>query len=48
MGSSCSKDANAPITFREEFLKVKLGVRAARCVISSWTFLRLVGGEVAG
>ena len=27
MGSSCSKDPNSPMTFREGFLKVTFGVR---------------------
>ena len=34
------------VAFRERILKVTLGVRLAGCVISSWNFLWLVGGEV--
>ena len=43
-GGSCSKDPHSPMVFREEFSKIKFGVRAAGCV----TFFWLVGGEVIG
>ena len=43
-GSSCSKDPNSLMTFRESFLKATFGVRAEGCM----TFFWLVGGEVTG
>ena len=45
-GSSCSKHLNSLMAFREGFLKSTLGVRIMGCVISSWTFFWLVGGEI--
>ena len=47
-GQLVSKRCKLPSDFQGRFLKAKLRVRAARRVISSWTLLRLVGGEVAG
>ena len=45
--SSCSKDLDSFVfRFLETVLKTTLGVRVARCVISSWTFFSLIGGEV--
>ena len=41
-GSSCSKDPDSLMAFREGFLKATFEVRFAGCVIFSW----LVGGKV--
>lgn len=46
--SSCSKDQNSLMAFREVFLKATLGVWVSGCLISSWTLFWLVGGEVTG
>ena len=43
-GSSCSKDPNSLMAFREGFLKATFGVRAAGCMTVFW----LVGSEVTG
>ena len=44
--SSCSKDLDSFVfRFLETVLKTTLGVRVAGCVISSWTFFSLIGGE---
>ena len=43
MGSSCSKDLNPLMAFREGFLKATLlGLKVVGCMISSWTFFELV------
>ena len=47
-GSSCSKDPNSPMASRQGFLKTGLGKRVGGCMISSWSFFWLVGGEVTG
>ena len=36
MDSSCSRDPNSPVAFREGFLKAILGVWVTRCLISSF------------
>ena len=46
IGSSCSKDLNSLMVFKEGFLKAALGVRVVGCLISLWTFFWLVGAEV--
>ena len=39
MGSSCSKDPNSLMAFREEFLKDDVRERVPGCAISSCTVL---------
>ena len=48
IGSSCSKDLNSLLAFREGFLQATLGVWVVRCLIRLWTFFWLAGGEVTG
>ena len=45
-GSWCLKGLHSPNVFREKFLKTGWGTGVVGCVISSWTFFWLAGGEV--
>ena len=46
-GQLMLKDLNFLKVFRKVFLKASLGVKVARCLVTSWTCY-LIGGEVTG
>ena len=46
--SRCSKHSNSPMTFKEKFFRDRAREGVMKCVISSWIFFWMVGGEVTG
>ena len=46
--SQCSKYSISPMTFKEKFFRDRVREGVMKCVISSWRFFWMVGGEVTG